>query len=324
MQKVFTENIWDKVSQKANGYPMHLAVAFVTDLGLLRLTSGDVLICDASDGNVSAGVVDRDLLAKLHRKGVAIYSMPSLHAKCARFGRGMKYTLIGSSNLSLNSANELEELAIMTDDVITGSKVDARMQEWMEKGVEVDAKVLKHLMKLPRIKRHFGRGGNRGNVRDGGAPHVRKHTGRDESKVWVLGTESIDLTDEDKQHFDKIKERAERSRDRFMVKQRSALVELKWETPSAFMRDGKPGDFVVDITGKTVSFNVILSAERRRSVAYFYEARVNGVRSRRLSEFNRALGLTSKTSPYNDGSCRLLRKDFYSRLSRLWKNVEIV
>ena len=91
MQKVLTENIWEKVSQKANGYPKKIAVAYVTDLGLLRLTRGDVLICDASDGNVTAGVVDRDLLAKLFRKGVDIYSMPSLHAKCARFGRGQKY-----------------------------------------------------------------------------------------------------------------------------------------------------------------------------------------------------------------------------------------
>ena len=72
MQKVLTENIWEKVSQKANGYPKKIAVAYVTDLGLLRLTRGDVLICDASDGNVTAGVVDRDLLAKLFRKGVDI------------------------------------------------------------------------------------------------------------------------------------------------------------------------------------------------------------------------------------------------------------
>lgn len=324
MQKVLTENIWETVSRIANAYPKKIAVAYVTDLGLLRLTRGDVLICDASDGNVTAGVVDRDLLAKLFRKGVDIYSMPSLHAKCARFGRGKKYTLIGSSNLSLNSANELEELAIMTDDVITGSKVDARMQGWMENGVEVKAKVLRHLMKLPRTKRHFAVGGNRGNIRGGGAKHIHKHTGRDESKVWVLGTEYSDLTEEDKRHFGKIKDMAERSRDKFKVKQRSALVELKWETPSAFMRDGKPGDFVIDITGKTVSFNVILSAERKRSVGYFYEAPVNGVRSRSLSEFNRALGLTSKTSPYHDRCYRPLRKDFYSRLSRLWKNVEMV
>ncbi len=192
MQKVISENIWGAVSVKANGHPMMVAVAFVTDLGLLKLRRGDVLICDASDGNVSAGIVDRNLIARLVRKGVDVYSNSALHAKCDRFGRRMKYTMIGSSNLSQNSANDLEELALMTDDIVVGAKVHARMQSWIDQGEKVTAGLLKRMMGLPKVAKHFGRVNRNSHGKKD--PAVRKCSGRDESKVWVLGTQPCDCT----------------------------------------------------------------------------------------------------------------------------------
>ena len=129
MLQVLTVDIWNQVAEKANGHRMVVAVAFVTDIGKLKMKKGDVLICDASDKNVSAGVVDRDLLANLHRKGVIIIHHTNLHAKCARFGRGMRYTLVGSSNLSQNSSETLEEVAVITDDHCVGAKLDVRLGE---------------------------------------------------------------------------------------------------------------------------------------------------------------------------------------------------
>lgn len=74
MQQVLTELIWDGIAAKANGKKKSVAVAYVTDLGELKFRKGDVLVCDASDGNVTAGAVDRKLLKRLCGLGVNVIS----------------------------------------------------------------------------------------------------------------------------------------------------------------------------------------------------------------------------------------------------------
>ena len=54
MLNVLTVDIWNRVAEKANGHKMMVAVAFVTDLGKLKMKRGDGLICDASDKNYCA------------------------------------------------------------------------------------------------------------------------------------------------------------------------------------------------------------------------------------------------------------------------------
>ena len=201
MLNVLTVDIWNRVAEKANGHRM--VVAFVTDLGKLKMKKGDVLICDASDKNVSAGAVDRDLLAKLYRKGVRIIHHPNLHAKCARFGKGMRYTLVGSSNLSQNSSETLEEVAVITDDLGAGAKVDVRLREWIDGGIEVDKGFLERIMRLPRVKR-FGvkrrKSANRPKKKELG------------NRIWVVGPSPDTFSEEDQQVFDDMTEDAEACR----------------------------------------------------------------------------------------------------------------
>ena len=313
MQKVLTDGIWDNVANLANGREKHVAVAFVTDLGKLKLGRGDVLICDASDKNVSAGVVDRDLLSRLCKKGVVVIHCANLHAKCARFGRGMRYTLIGSSNLSLNSSETLEEIALMTDDPIVGSKVDARFHEWIESGEEVDGAFLKRIKKLPRTKRYGGK------KRKFSRRQKKRELG---NRIWVVGPSPRDYTEEEQRTFDGFKDQAINRRESYKVTRRSALNTMTWRGHCAFVRKVATGDLIVEIFENEVRFQVALAIKRRGKKIFCYMARVCGTRCRSFKDFNKALGISVRNTLYKEGCSRLLQKKHIPMLGKLWKNVD--
>jgi hypothetical protein len=313
MLNVLTVDIWNRVAEKANGHRMVVAVAFVTDLGKLKMKKGDVLICDASDKNVSAGAVDRDLLAKLYRKGVRIIHHPNLHAKCARFGKGMRYTLVGSSNLSQNSSETLEEVAVITDDHGVGAKVDVRLGEWIDGGVEVDKGFLKRIMRLPRVKRF---GGKR-----------RKTTKRPKKKelgnrIWVVGPSEEDYTEEEQQILDDMTDVAEERRANYRVAQHSAMDSLIWSRRCAFVGSVEPGDFMIDIFKKLVSVDVVLAVTRVKHKVYCYMLPIFGMRPRSFKDFNKALGISIRKPTYKEGCARLLQRKHIPLLKKLWSRVD--
>jgi len=100
-------------ARKATG--VQAAVAYFGRGGakLLPLKKGDTLVVDMSLGAVRQGVTDPRELGTLMKRGVAIFSRPSLHAKFIITDR----TLIASSaNVSRNSRDILDEAGIITTD----------------------------------------------------------------------------------------------------------------------------------------------------------------------------------------------------------------
>ena len=313
MLKVLTVDIWNQVAEKANGHRMEVAVAFVTDLGRLKMKKGDVLICDASDRNVSAGVVDRDLLAKLHRKGVRIVHYENLHAKCARFGMGMNYTLIGSSNLSQNSSETLEEVAVMTNDLGAGAKVDARIEEWIDKGDEVDKGFLKHIMRLPRVKR-FG-----GKRRNPAKRPKKKELG---DRIWVVGPTPDTFSKHDQGVFEEAEIDAEAHRANYCVAQHTAFDELKWWGQCDFVKKVRRGDLIVEICEKRVGVNVVLAVERIGWNVYCCHLPIRGMHQRFFKDFNKALGIPMRRPVYKEGTARLMLNEHIPLLKKLWRRVD--
>ena len=313
MLQVLTVDIWNQVAEKANGHRMVVAVAFVTDLGKLKMKRGDVLICDASDKNVSAGAVDRDLLAKLHCKGVIIIHHTNLHAKCARFGRGKRYTLVGSSNLSQNSSETLEEVAVITDDHGVGAKVDVRLGEWIDGGVEVDKGFLERIMRLPRVKR-FG-----GKRRKPAKRPKKKELG---NRIWVVGPSEEDYTEEEQQILDDMTDVAEERRANYRVAQHSAMDSLIWSRRCAFVGSVEPGDFMIDIFKKLVSVDVVLAVTRVKHKVYCYMLPIFGMRPRSFKDFNKALGISIRKPTYKEGCARLLQRKHIPLLKQLWSRVD--
>lgn len=105
--------VWRTISTLArHSHQAHVAVAWCASrVGrLLPLKPGSVLVTDLTEGAVRAGQTRPRELLPLLRAGVAIHSLRKLHAKVFVFD---DTAVIGSSNVSANSAKELVEAAVL-------------------------------------------------------------------------------------------------------------------------------------------------------------------------------------------------------------------
>jgi len=112
-----TRDIWPQLTRAARGSRRGCAVA-VAYFGkgasrLMPLPTGSQLVVDASERSVICGLTCPDDLIKLVKRGVAVYSVPNLHAKVFVIGRA---AYIGSANVSSHSASQLVEAIARTTD----------------------------------------------------------------------------------------------------------------------------------------------------------------------------------------------------------------
>lgn len=107
--------VWRRITAAASAAlePSYAAVAYFGSKGdrLLPLREGSKLVVDASIPAVNTGITDPRSLRRLYNQGVAVFSMPSLHAKVFAFD---SVGFVGSTNASVNSANNLIEAALST------------------------------------------------------------------------------------------------------------------------------------------------------------------------------------------------------------------
>lgn len=118
MSTVFiTHNIWPQLTKAARSSVQRCAVA-VAYFGagasrLLPLPKYSRLVVDASELAVASGQTCPADLIKLVKRGVAVYSVPNLHAKVFVLGRA---AYIGSANVSARSASLLVEAVVRTSE----------------------------------------------------------------------------------------------------------------------------------------------------------------------------------------------------------------
>jgi hypothetical protein len=141
--------VWPQLTDVVRGSRLRCFVA-VAYLGagasrLLPLRKGSHLVVDASERAVASGQTCPSDLQKLMNRGVAIYSVPNLHAKVFVVGRA---AYIGSTNVSARSASQLIEAAIRT----TEPSAVRAAREFVEDHClhEMTPDVLKRLAKLYR------------------------------------------------------------------------------------------------------------------------------------------------------------------------------
>lgn len=144
-----SRNIWPQISKAVRGSRQRSAVA-VAYFGkgasrLLPLAEGSRLVVDASERSVASGQTCPADLIKLVERGVAVYSVPNLHAKVFVLSRA---AYIGSTNVSRRSASHLVEAVIRTTE---RSTVRAAQQFVQQKCLhELTPAVPKRLAKLYR------------------------------------------------------------------------------------------------------------------------------------------------------------------------------
>ena len=198
---------------------------------LLQLKKGDTIVVDVSLGAVRQGVTDPRALRTLMRRGVTVFSRPSLHAKFVVAGR----TLIASSaNVSRNSREILDEAGIMTTD----PAAVLRAADFFEKlctepvGKKYLAQCIKEY-RPPKFKAAVERVARKG--------RSKRIT---EAKLWFVGgLVALDLSDKDRASMDKLERRAEKNL------KTPANTEIRWirygKRPK-FLRAIRLGDWVVD------------------------------------------------------------------------------
>lgn len=111
----FRQGIWPHLTKAVSDsrQPCAVAVAYfgAGASRLLPLPKGSRLVVDASERSVASGQTCPAELIKLVKRGVAVYSVPNLHAKVFVLGRA---AYVGSANVSSSSASCLVEAVIRT------------------------------------------------------------------------------------------------------------------------------------------------------------------------------------------------------------------
>lgn len=146
MDTIITGDIWKQVRLDARAAKRRLvAVAYVTTDGHIGFKRNDILICDASDRAIKTGDTSASLLRSLFRKGVELRSRPDLHAKVAVLGR---HALVGSCNLSAASAEDLTELALLSDRKQIVAQATAFIHALRERSEEIDEDFVRRILKI--------------------------------------------------------------------------------------------------------------------------------------------------------------------------------
>lgn len=113
---VSNDDLWKEIDARV-GHAHHVraAVAYFGKGGAayLRLRRRDKLVVDMSFRAVKQGVTDPREIRKLIRRGVEVFTRPSLHAKFFIIDRAL---IAGSANVSRNARKVLDEAAILTTD----------------------------------------------------------------------------------------------------------------------------------------------------------------------------------------------------------------
>jgi hypothetical protein len=158
-----TDGVWKSLtaSAKAARKPALVAVAYLGQGAskLLPLPAGSRLVVDASKGAVKSGQTHPADLKRLQKRGVVIYSYPSLHAKVYAFDG---FAFIGSANASNRSAGTLTEALVRTSDQAVVRSAKAFVRNLCRD--ELSPGRLDRLQKMYRPPRIPGRSKERHNV----------------------------------------------------------------------------------------------------------------------------------------------------------------
>jgi len=172
--ELITGKVWPAIhaaAEKARGRKL-AAVAYIGEDGaelLSDFAEGDVLVCNMGPGALQAGATHPDAIAKLIRRGVHVYSHPSLHAKVYALGT---VAIVGSANVSNNAANRLVEVVTRTTDPTLVADTRRFIRSTCRDSMPIDSAYLREARKAYRRPRG---GANSGKPARADKPSVRVH-----------------------------------------------------------------------------------------------------------------------------------------------------
>jgi len=147
VEKFITNNIWKEVNNLISSNCIKkkkACIAYVTS-SILNLNEGDILICDASESSIKNGNTSAKALKTYLSQGVENYSLEQLHSK---FLLSEDYFVIGSSNLSENSAESLIESAVFTENKILISEASIFFIKLINISDKINHKKIEELLSI--------------------------------------------------------------------------------------------------------------------------------------------------------------------------------
>jgi hypothetical protein len=140
--------------------PRYAAVAYVASGAdeLMPLRAGDVLVANIGDAAMASRATSPAVIRTFLDRGVDVYSLERLHAKVMATRR---LAVIGSANASVNSATNVDEAVVITDDQATIEQVRAFVQS-LDLAVPVTPEFLDAQQAKWEDGRHSGVPGHQG------------------------------------------------------------------------------------------------------------------------------------------------------------------
>ncbi len=231
MRTIIVDGAWPKIAKatKADRGRRMLAVAYATKLHI-SLNKGDILVTNAATATIAAGETGAKLLMDLHRKGVEVYGLDTLHAKLGVLGR---HAVIGSANLSLSSAEQLSEAVLVTDDDAIRAQVLATVAGLRDVAVRLDGTALAKLGRIPVVRRGGGGRKRKKAVADAG------------NQTWLVGGKYLAHIRQDTQEL--VDEGAEEVRELIDADEDYEPVWFTTGVKTPMGRSAKPGDRIIRI-----------------------------------------------------------------------------
>jgi hypothetical protein len=230
--RIHSDDLWSVAAGLSKRSRKRIAaVAYVSSDAHVRFGRGDVLVTDASDVNVAAGLTSATVLRGAFERGARVYSLAGLHAKVLCLDR---ISIVGSANFSRSSVSNLIEAAIVTDHPTVLSDALSLVSRLESAAVRVDMEFLERIARIP-VTRHF-------------SPAVRGQLQRSRMLprgAWVVGVH--ELTDGS---FPREAARVKQGE----IRARSMLEDAKASTNwirftgnSSFKREARKGDTIIQL-----------------------------------------------------------------------------
>jgi hypothetical protein len=232
MQKVLTTNLWAEIQRLASKSKTKKgAIAYVATDKYLKFDKGDTLIVDASDNAIACGQTSALVLRRAYKRGAKIFSSDRLHAKFLILDN---VAIIGSANLSASSANELIEVAVVSDNPPLISSLSAIHDQLSRQCRVIDGESIKHLSSIKVVRpQRVSRKSKKVIVES------------DSNRTWIVGVHELDES-----RYTREQPAIKRGEAKAQSRKTSRTANLnwiRWPGNSRFRAEAKEGDNLIQI-----------------------------------------------------------------------------
>ncbi len=229
MERFLTGDVWKQANGLAKGRNQRIAcIAYVTST-ILKLRKGDELFCDASTFAIQFGETSAKAIRYYFRKGVKICSVRNLHSKLFLSD---KLLIIGSANLSRNSAEILTESALATTNQRAIAQAKAFCHNLALESNPLEKEEINVLLKI-KVKRTGRRPGKSTKTR-------RKQFG---NGAWFITIGPLS-----EKQYETYREKDEQVSDQLSSEfgiDEDDIGFITWPIKSEFAKASKPGDILL-------------------------------------------------------------------------------